>query len=95
MSILIRSPHRPKWILYADIKGFFENNNHDWLLANIPMDKAILNSWLKVGVGPISPTIANMALDGLERHIKKSGCPKVNVIRYRESFIVTAATKRI
>lgn len=61
--------------------------------------------------GPISPTIANMALDGLERHIKKSAAglrinksikgrriewpPKVNVIRYRDDFIVTAATKRI
>lgn len=61
--------------------------------------------------GPISPTIANMALDGLERHIKKSAAglrintsikgrrimwsPKVNVIRYRDDFVVTAATKRI
>src|SRR5947209_20435772 len=23
--------------------------NHDWLLANVPMDKAILHKWLKAG----------------------------------------------
>lgn len=61
--------------------------------------------------GPISPTIANMVLDGLERHVKdsvrhlynnprvkghrKQFSPKVNVVRYRDDFIVTAATKTI
>jgi RNA-directed DNA polymerase len=41
-----------KWILDADIKGFFDNINHDWLLSNIPLGKelkCILKSWLKAG----------------------------------------------
>jgi RNA-directed DNA polymerase len=105
----------------ANIKGFFDNISHDWLLANIPIDKAILREWLKAGAvdvvkqeelestdgvpqgGPISPTLANMALDGLQQHVSKSvehlrkrhWSPKVNVIRYRDDFVVTAATKNI
>lgn len=57
--------------------------------------------------GPISPLIANMTLDGLEvwvansvKHLYKksketSWSPKVNVVRYADDFVVTAATKRI
>lgn len=60
--------------------------------------------------GPISPTIANMVLDGLEKYVKdatthlkrnaklekkKTFSPKVNVIRYRDDFVITAANKRI
>ena len=30
-----------QWILEADIKGCFDNISHDWMIANIPMDKAI------------------------------------------------------
>ena len=60
--------------------------------------------------GPISPTIANMVLDGLERHVKasvahlydaksqakkKTFSPKVNVVRYRDDFVITAASQRI
>jgi RNA-directed DNA polymerase (EC 2.7.7.49) len=29
----------PTWILEGDIKGCFDNINHDWLQSNIPMDK--------------------------------------------------------
>ena len=61
--------------------------SHSWLLSHIPMDKTILNTWLKAGYmdksvlyptedgtpqgGIISPVLANMALDGLERILKK------------------------
>jgi RNA-directed DNA polymerase len=41
-----------KWVLDADIKGFFDNINHDWILANIPLNnklKVILKDWLKSG----------------------------------------------
>lgn len=37
------------WILEADIKGCFDNIDHEWLLANIPLDKSILRGWLKAG----------------------------------------------
>lgn len=71
-----------QWVLEGDIKGCFDFISHDWLIANIPMDKVILKKWLKAGYmelgklnateagtpqgGIISPVLANMALDGLE-----------------------------
>tara|TARA_R110001592_G_scaffold267611_1_gene533671 strand:+ start:28183 stop:28656 length:474 start_codon:yes stop_codon:yes gene_type:complete len=74
--------HSSEWVLEGDIKGCFDNISHDWLLANVPMDKAILRKWLKAGYmesnrlnstdagtpqgGIISPVLANLALDGLE-----------------------------
>ena len=58
-----------------------------WLLTHIPMDKAILSTWLQAGYmdksvlyetedgtpqgGCISPVLANMALDGLETILRK------------------------
>ena len=109
-----------KWILEGDIKGCFDNINHDWLLDNIPMDKSILKQFLKAGFvynrhlnpttagtpqgGIISPILANMTLDGMEKaiasvyHVGKNGkidkCRynpnKVNFERYADDFIVTA-----
>ncbi len=38
-----------EWILEGDIKGCFDNISHDWLLANIPLDKQVLRRWLKAG----------------------------------------------
>jgi RNA-directed DNA polymerase len=71
-----------QWILEGDIRGCFDNISHDWLLANIPMDRGILRKWLKAGYmekgalfptragtpqgGIASPVLANMTLDGLE-----------------------------
>ena len=31
-----------QWILEGDIKGCFDNISHDWLIANVPMDKVML-----------------------------------------------------
>ena len=76
-TLFSRKKYAADWILDADIKGFFDNLSHDWLLENIPMDKRTLRSWLKAGVledgkfqrtdegtpqgGVISPTLANIA----------------------------------
>lgn len=76
----------PKWILEGDIKGCFDNINHEWLLDNIPMDKRIMKQFLKSGYihhghlfpteigspqgGAISSIYANMTLDGLEKLIQ-------------------------
>jgi len=105
-----------QWILEGDIKGCFDNINHKWLLDNIPMDKSILNQFLKAGFvykhhlnptkagtpqgGIISPILANMTLDGIERAIsekyytgkswKSCNRKKVNFLRYADDFIVTA-----
>lgn len=75
------------WVLEADIKGCFDNISHDWMVANLPTDKAILKKWLKAGFvyqnelfptdagtpqgGIISPVAANMTLDGLEAMLAK------------------------
>jgi RNA-directed DNA polymerase len=80
-----------KWILDADIKGFFDNINHQWLLDNLfihPDLNKIIKSWLKSDVidknvisktemgtpqgGIISPTLANLTLNGLENAIMDS-----------------------
>jgi len=73
------------WILEGDIKGFFDNINHEWLCQNVPMDKKVLRLWLKAGVidrrhftateagtpqgGIISPCLANATLNGLESYL--------------------------
>ena len=77
----------PTWVLEGDIKGCFDNINHEWLLNNIPMDKRIMSQFLKSGFiyqgtlfptesgspqgGAISSIYANMTLDGLEKVIQQ------------------------
>ena len=109
----------PEWILEGDIKGCFDHISHDWLLENIPMDKVMLKKWLKCGFvfnkelfpteegtpqgGIISPTLANMTLDGLQKvlaekykrvRIKgKLYSPMVNLVRYADDFIITCENR--
>ncbi|MEO6967814.1 MAG: group II intron reverse transcriptase/maturase [Rhodanobacteraceae bacterium] len=113
----------PAWVLEGDIVGCFDHISHDWLLNNIPMDKTILRRWLKAGYiekrtlfptpegtpqgGVISPVLANMTLDGLERILritfrrKELGrCggkynPKVNFVRYADDFVITGASREV
>jgi RNA-directed DNA polymerase len=112
-----------EWILEGDIRSCFDKISHDWLLAHVPMDRAILQKWLKAGYmdkcvfhetaegtpqgGIISPTLANCALDGLERvlmgkyppktRLKSLGgkYPAVNFIRYADDFIITGKSKEL
>ncbi len=114
----LNKPNSAQWIFEADIAGCFDNISHDWLLENIPMDKSILRKWLKAGFmesrslfsteagtpqgGIISPMLANMALDGLERELRKrfkpsnwkiAGKYKMNFVRYADDFIVTGISR--
>lgn len=101
-----------KWILEGDIRGCFDNINHKWLIDNIPMDRKILQKWLKAGYihqrilypteagtpqgGIISPTLANMTLDGLETELKKFRAQdKVHMVRYADDFIITGSSKEL
>lgn len=119
--ILLSRTVAPQWVLEADIKGCFDHISHDWLLENIPMDKTVLRKWLKCGYifdrqflpteegtpqgGIISPTLANMALDGLQslleqqykRHKEKGKAvyPKVHLVRYADDFIITGKDKQV
>src|SRR5437667_4043937 len=74
---------RAEWILEGDIRSCFDRISHEWLVAHIPLEQAILKKWLKAGYledhhlypteegtpqgGIASPALANMTLDGLER----------------------------
>lgn len=99
-----------QWILEGDIESCFDQISHEWLMENIPLDKTILCKWLKAGYleeglyhllkagtpqgGIVSPTLANMALDGLEKelnHFSKSS--KVNLVRYADDFVITGDSK--
>lgn len=82
-------------------------------------DKHVLRQWLKAGYlekgrlfptddgtpqgGIISPVLANMALDGLEKQIRaafpkqlpRGRQAKVNLVRYADDFIITGASKEL
>lgn len=110
-----------QWVLEADIQGCFDHINHEWLVRHVPMNKATLRKWLKAGVvhqgrlspteegtpqgGIISPTLANMCLNGLEtdlmahlvaRHGKsKVKGLKVHVVRYADDFVITGGSQEL
>lgn len=110
-----------QWILEGDIKGCFDHISHNWLMENIPMDKVILKKWLTCGYvlgkqlfpteegtpqgGIISPTLANMVLDGLQgvlaekykrrRNGKRHYSPMVNFVRYADDFIITSENREV
>lgn len=107
------------WILDADITGFFDHINHEWLMRNVHTNKRVLRQWLKAGVveagqfqqtekgtpqgGIISPTLANITLNGLENGLwrflieklgtKRAKEAKVNLVRYADDFVVTGNSK--
>lgn len=48
----LKSGHEKKWVLDADIKSFFDEISHEWILRSIPLPKShlnILKGWLKSG----------------------------------------------
>ena len=110
-----------EWVLEADIKGCFDHIGHDWLLRNACTDTDVLRKWLKAGVvdkgrlaptdegtpqgGIISPTLANVTLNGLESGLiahlgvrfgkTKARSLKVNVVRYADDFVITGISKEV
>lgn len=109
----LSKPNSATWVLEADIKGCYDNISKEWLLDNIPMDKVILKKWLDCGYvedgvtypsrkgtpqgGIISPTLANMTLDGLGEVIQRA-VPRrhrVNFVRYADDFVVTGKSRRL
>ena len=94
------------------------------MLGHIPMNKAVLSQFINAGYifrkrlyptskgaiqgGAISPTLANMVLDGLEEYLwntlnvsvsgkprKRTNPHKIHYVRYADDFIVTADDKDI
>ena len=89
-----------KWILDADIEGFFDKINHDWILQHVHTDREVLRKWLKSGVvdragwlatqsgtpqgGIISPAVANWTLNGLESDLLKHFTERWGVARTKK-----------
>jgi RNA-directed DNA polymerase len=104
----------PQWVLEGDIKACFDEIGHQWLLQHVLMDKQVLGKWLNAGYwekgqlfptrkgtpqgGVISPILANMALDGMQKAISQAVSKRgdqVNFVRYADDFIVTGATQEL
>ena len=114
-----------EWILDADISGCFDNIDHESLLARLPVFTTAVRRWLKAGVvelgavkttdagtpqgGIISPLLANVALDGMERlfgaesatgrqlapALRRGMNKGVGLIRYADDFVVTAPNRAV
>ena len=109
----------PAWILEGDIHACYDEIAHDWMLTHIATDATMLRKWLTAGYveedrlyptdkgtpqgGIISPVLANLTLNGLERmlaeqcpqHTRKGKQAKVHVIRYADDFIIAASSKEL
>jgi len=109
------------WVLDADIVGFFDNINHEWLLSHVHTNKRVLSQWLRAGVvdkgqlqgtdagtpqgGIISPLLANLTLNGLERQLQlflreqlgasALTAAKVHVVRYADDFVITGNSQEL
>jgi len=102
-----------QWIPEADIKGCFDFISHKWLHENTPTDRKKLRSWLKSGCleksmfcpatsgtpqgGIISPVLADMTPDGLEKLLKSAfrRSEKVHMVRYADDFIITGESEEL
>lgn len=89
-----------RYILKADIQGFFPSVNHKWLFKNVIMEKRILKEFLKAGFlenyvihdtdegfpqgSAVFPPLANLTLNGLEEYLGKDFL----TTRYADDFIV-------
>lgn len=118
-SMLLSKRGAAPWVLEADIQSCFNQISHEWLEDQIPLDQVMLGKWLKAGYvyrkqlyptdagtpqgGIISPTLANMALDGLEKVLSARFARvrtehrrhKVKLVRYADDFIVTGTSKEL
>jgi len=113
------------WILDADISGCFDHIGHEPLLARLPVFTTPIRRWLKAGVvelghysdteagtpqgGVLSPLLANVALDGLERLFgaerpdgrsispghRKSPNTGISLTRYADDFVVSAPSREV
>ena len=114
-----------EWILDADISGCFDNIDHETLLARLPVFTTAVRRWLKAGIieggaakttdagtpqgGILSPLLANVALDGMEKlfgsesatgrrlvpALRRGMNKGVSLIRYADDFVVTAPNRAV
>jgi len=115
----LRHDTSAQWVLEGDIRACFDQIDHEWLAAHVPMNKGMLRKWLKCGYvessifydteegtpqgGIISPVLANLALDGMERLLKENFSNterdryrnRVHMIRYADDFVITGTSKEL
>ena len=124
LFVMLSRKGAASWVLEGDIKGCFDNISHKWILDNVMLDKKMLEYWLKAGYvdkgklfptnegtpqgGIISPTLANLVLDGLETllatkfgslrydgHSSRTRKFQVHFVRYADDFIITGKSKSL
>lgn len=96
-----------RFLLSVDIAKAYDSVSHKWLLANIPINRKVLKQWLKASIndkgnlttnkrgvpqgGPISPTIFNITMNGVEEIImQEKGCFPV---RFADDILVLSNSK--
>jgi RNA-directed DNA polymerase len=109
--------NHPRWVLEADIPHRGKISHEFLLKHTPILHKNVLEQWLKAGImeelnhiettegtpqgGIISPTLCNVALNGVEKAIGKANPNKrgisagVHVIRYADDLIITSKSKEI
>ena len=81
----LTGPYAPEWVVVVDVQSYYSSITHERLMNDIPMDKAMLQKFLKAGVirdgelfstdrgislgTSLSPILGNMLLDGLQSYI--------------------------
>lgn len=102
-----------RYVVDIDIAKFFDNVNHDLLMARIAgkvKDKRVLKligRYLRAGVsvdgkieptakgvpqgGPLSPLLANIVLDDLDKELERRGH---RFIRYADDFLIFVKSER-
>ena len=109
---LMAKKHSPQWVIEGDIKGFFDNVDHEKLLVRLAAeDRTFIRKILKTPIidpekgkipnitgtqqgGIISPLLANIALQGMERDLRECAfrmgfgrqrsLPGINIVRYAD-----------
>lgn len=108
----------PEWVFMCDVRKCYENISHEWILENIPGSTFIMKQFLQagyvfggnlfptdigVGIGcSMSPIVANMALDGLQKYVYDklypNGTPKDYadgcMVRYADDILFFARSEQ-
>ena len=102
------------WVVDVDLKGFFDEVNHDILMRHVGQrvrDKMLLRligGYLRAPMqdkdrrntkrykgtpqgGPLSPLLANIYLDPLDKELEKRG---VSFVRYADDIAIFASSER-
>ena len=110
IHVCMNSKCNREWVMETDIKSCFDGISHEYIMENIPMGRKVLGQFLKAGFvyrhkmfptgegvpqgGVISPIIANMVLDGLEKALaeqfpakRKHHAARARLIRYADDSI--------